>query len=675
MSAPTSDSWRFTIRPRLATVLVMLVLWSTGISARLVYLQVYRRTDYLAKADRQQQRVMRYPGTRGEILDRDGRVLAYSVPAPSVYAVPSVIENPAAVVTGLCSVLGDCSPDVRAQLRERLSQKKRQFAWVRRLVTDAEAATIEKLKLEGIGLWTESRRVYPNGTLMAPTLGYVNLDSDGLGGIERAWNKSISGKPGVDVVQIDAKQRVYNRTEQPSTPGNTVELTIDEPLQYVVERELAAGVAANRAAAGTAIVMDPATGEVLAMASVPTFDPNDAGEAVPGVLRNPAVENVYEPGSTFKIVTASAAIEDQVVSLNRVFPVTTGYIMIGDRRINDSHRSAVDLTFEEGLIKSSNIVAVRVGQMLGADRLSRYVTRFGFGARTGIGLFGETAGIVWNTLTPSALASVSMGYQVSVTPLQMATAASAVANGGQLMQPTLIRAERVGDRRTVVQPRVVRRVTSAETASILTSVMEEVVQRGTGKAAQIEGYRVAGKTGTASKIENGHYSKSKYYSSFVGFFPADKPRLTVLVVVDSASAGQYFGGAVAAPIFKRIAEAAIRQFGIPRSLNPLPPVLIERRDAARVNVSSPVVTPMPTPTAEDPDLVPDLSGLTAREALRRLDRMHVRARLHGDGIVVRQRPSAGTPLDQPGEWQVWLERTGPTSSAMMTSDDGGETRP
>src|SRR4249919_826293 len=178
MSAPTSDSWRFTIRPRLATVLVMLVLWSTGISARLVYLQVYRRTDYLAKADRQQQRVMRYPGTRGEILDRDGRVLAYSVPAPSVYAVPSVIENPAAVVTGLCSVLGDCSPDVRAQLRERLSQKKRQFAWVRRLVTDAEAAAIEKLKLEGIGLWTESRRVYPNGTLMAPTLGYVNLDSD-----------------------------------------------------------------------------------------------------------------------------------------------------------------------------------------------------------------------------------------------------------------------------------------------------------------------------------------------------------------------------------------------------------------------------------------------------------------------------------------------------------------
>ena len=675
MSAPTSDSWRSTIRPRLATVLVLLVFWSTGISARLVYLQVYRRADYVQKADRQQQRVIRYPGTRGEILDRDGRVLAYSVPAQSVYAVPSIIEDPAAIVRSLCSVLTDCSPDVRAQLRERLSNKKRQFAWVRRLVTDAEAAAIDKLKLDGVGLWTESRRVYPNGTLIASTLGYVNRDSVGLGGIEQAWNKSISGKPGVDVVQIDAKQHVYSRNEQPSMPGNTVELSIDEPLQYVVERELAAGVAANRAAAGTAIVMDPATGEVLAMASVPTFDPNDAGDAAAGVRRNPAVENVYEPGSTFKIVTASAALEDQVVSLNRVFSVTSGYIMVGDRRINDSHRSAVDLTFEEGLIKSSNVVAVRVGQMIGADRLSRYVMRYGFGARTGIGLWGESPGIVWNTLTPSALASVSMGYQVSVTPLQMVTAASAVANGGVLMQPTLIRAERVGDRRTVFQPRVVRRVTSAETATVLTSVMEEVVQRGTGKAAQVEGYRIAGKTGTASKIENGRYSKSKYYSSFVGFLPADKPRLTILVVVDSASAGQYFGGAVAAPIFKRIADAAIRQFGIQRSINPLPPVLIEHRDAARINVSAPVVTPLVAPSNEDPDLVPDLSGLTAREALRRLDQLHVRARLHGDGIVVHQRPVAGTALDQTGEWQLWLERTAPASSAMAAGDDTQELRP
>jgi cell division protein FtsI (penicillin-binding protein 3) len=675
MSVPTSDSWRFAVRPRLAALLVMLVAWSTGISARLVYLQVYRHADYEQKADRQQQRVIRYPGTRGAILDRDGRVLAYSVPAQSVYAVPSVIDNPASVIEGLCSVLPDCSPDFRAQLRERLSNRKRQFAWVRRLVTDAEAAAIEKLDLDGVGLWTESRRVYPNGSLVASTLGYVNTDSVGIGGIEQAWNKSISGKPGVDVVQIDAKQRVYSRNEQPSTPGNTVELTIDEPLQYVVERELAAGVAANRAAAGTAIVMDPNTGEVLAMASVPTFDPNDPGDAHPEVRRNPAVENVYEPGSTFKIVTASAAIEDRVVPLSRVFSVTSGFIMIGDRRINDSHRSAVDLSFEEGLIKSSNIVAVRVGQMLGADRLSRYVTRYGFGARTGVGLAGETQGIVWNSLTPSALASVSMGYQIGVTPLQMVTAASAVANGGQLMQPTLIRAERVGERRTVFQPRVVRRVISPETASTLTSVMEEVVQRGTAKAAQIEGYRIAGKTGTAAKIVDGHYSKSKYYSSFVGFFPAERPRFTILVMIDSASAGTYYGGAVAAPIFKRIADAAIRQYGIQRSLDPPPPVLIERRDNARLNVSAPVAVPMLTPTTDDPDLVPDLSGLTAREALRRLDRLHVRGRLHGDGIVVRQRPAPGTGLDQAGDWQLWLERTAPASSALLTTDENEELRP
>jgi len=653
----------------------MLVVWSTGISARLVYLQVYRQSEYEQKADKQQQRVITYPGTRGEILDREGRVLAYSVPAQSVVAVPAAIDDPAPVIKGLCSVLTDCSPDVRAQLRERLSNKKKQFAWVRRLVTDAEAAAIAQLKLDGIGLRTESRRVYPNGSLIAATLGYVNTDSAGLGGVEQAWNKSISGKPGVDFVQIDAKQRVYSRNEKASIPGNTVELTIDESLQYVVERELAAGVAANRAAGGTAIVMDPTTGEVLAMASVPTFNPNEASDADPQVRKNPAVEYVYEPGSTFKIVTASAAIEDQVVPLSRVFSVTSGFIMIGDRRINDSHRSAVDLTFEEGLIKSSNVVAVRVGQMLGADRLSRYVTRYGFGARTGIGLAGETAGIVWNTLTPSALASVSMGYQVSVTPLQMVTAASAVANGGLLMQPRLIRAERVGERRTVFQPRVVRRVVSTETTATLTSVMEEVVQRGTAKAAQIEGYRIAGKTGTAAKIENGHYSKSKYHSSFVGFFPAEKPRFTILVVIDTPSAGSYFGGAVAAPIFKRIADAAIRQFGIPRSINPLPPVLIEYRDAARVNVSAPVVAPVFASTREDPDLVPDLSGLTARDALRRLDQLNVRARLHGNGIVVRQRPAAGTSLDQAGEWQVWLERTAPASSAMLTSDDSAEPRP
>jgi cell division protein FtsI (penicillin-binding protein 3) len=243
------------------------------------------------------------------------------------------------------------------------------------------------------------------------------------------------------------------------------------------------------------------------------------------------------------------------------------------------------------------------------------------------------------------------------------------------MQPTLIRAERVGERRTVFQPRVVRRVISPETASTLTSVMEEVVQRGTAKAAQIEGYRIAGKTGTAAKIVDGHYSKSKYYSSFVGFFPAERPRFTILVMIDSASAGTYYGGAVAAPIFKRIADAAIRQYGIQRSLDPPPPVLIERRDNARLNVSAPVAVPMLTPTTDDPDLVPDLSGLTAREALRRLDRLHVRGRLHGDGIVVRQRPAPGTGLDQAGDWQLWLERTAPASSALLTTDENEELRP
>ena len=634
---------------------VLLLAWTAAIEGRLLYLQVVRHAELAARADRQQMRTVTAPAKRGEIRDRNGRLLAYSVDVDSIYAVPAEIAEPAATAQALCRALDDCDRGQLKALVERFSTA-RAFAFVERFVTPQAAARVAALDLEGVGFMKESRRYYPKKELAAQLLGYVGVDNGGLGGIEAAYDSVVRGRDGKVLVQIDARRRGFSSVERLPTAGGTLELTIDEQLQHIVERELRAGVTAHRADSGTAIVMDPHTGEILAMATYPAFNPNAFRSAPDGARKNRAVTDLYEPGSTFKIVTASAAIQEGVVSPSDLIDVSAGMIKFPGRPpIEDVARYGV-LTFADVIAKSSNVGAIKVGLRLGAERLGLYVNRFGFGKVTSPDFPGESPGIVWDPsrLNDSALASVSMGYQVGVTPLQMAAAASAVANGGRLLQPRVVRAVVKDGVRTPIVPAQVGRPITARTAAELTSIMEDVVAHGTGTQARIEGFTVAGKSGTAGKIIDGAYSKSDYNVSFVGFVPSRKPVLTA-IVVDRHAAGRQ--------VLRRQRRRADLQAASPTRA--APPRRARRRCSRRRRCWSTArrsAGGRQRPdrdhrrAVDDSDGMPDLRGLGAREALRRLARRRLGAGLQGAGLVVSQMPAPGTPVDASSTCTLVLDR-------------------
>jgi cell division protein FtsI (penicillin-binding protein 3) len=668
-------AWRITLKRRLVVAVAVLVAWSAAIEARLVYLQVGRHVDLTARAERQQLRTVETTAKRGDILDRSGRVLAYSVDADSIYAVPTDISDPDAAAAALCGALEDCGARERQALAERI-RRSRAFAYVRRQVSPDEARRVAALQLEGIGFMKENRRFYPNKDLAAHVLGYVGVDNAGLNGLEAAYDTLIKGRPGTVLIQTDARRHAFSRIERPPTTGATLELTIDQYIQHVAERELRAGVEENRAAGGTAVVMDPRTGEILALANWPSFNPNAYREARPEAQRNRAIQDLYEPGSTFKIVTASAAFEEHVVEADDPIDVSAGHIRFGARVIDDGHRYGV-LSFTDVIVKSSNVGAITVGLKLGPERLGLYVKRFGFGRRSSPDFPGESAGIVWDPakLTDSALASVSMGYQVGVTPLQMAAAVSSIANGGELFEPRIVRAVIADGTRTPVPHKVVRRAVSAGTAALLTEIMEQVVERGTGTRAKVPGFTAAGKTGTAQKVVNGRYSTSEYNASFVGFIPSRQPLFAIVVVIDSPHGKNlYYGGSVAAPIYQRIADAALRHHGVPPTMNAAPPVVVTRREDPRERPASgpaglPAIVTLAGGTTGSAAVFPDLRGLGARDALRMLARIGMTARLHGAGVVVEQDPAAGSPIERGAVATLRLERDVRAEAALISATD------
>ena len=664
MADQNPRNWQPIVRRRLLVLACVCAAWTVSIEGRLVYLQVFQRAELQAMADKAQKQSIAAPARRGDILDRHGRVLAMSVDADSIYAVPAVIENASGTAAAVCAALDDCTARDRQTLTERFGRRT-PYAVVRRQVSPAAAARVAALGLKGIAFHQDSRRFYPNRELAAHVLGFVGMrgeetDSKGLSGIEATYDRQISGEAGAIIVQADNRRRAFSRIERPPVPGSTLELTIDEVLQYLAERELRAAVKANRAAGGSVVIMDPHTGEILALANEPTFNPNAFRESAEAERRNRAVQDLYEPGSTFKVVTASAAIEEGVMSPADPIDVSAGLIRIGSRIIEDVHRYGT-LSFAEVIVKSSNVGAVKVGLRLGAERLGRYVHRFGFGTRLSPDFPGENAGIVWSpdAWSDSALASVAMGYQIGVTPLQMAVAASAVANGGTLVQPAVVRAF-VKDRvRTEVPHRTIRRAISPATAAELTAIMEGVVADGTAKAAQLSGFTVAGKTGTAAKIVDGQYSKTDYMASFVGFVPSRAPLLTILVVIDSPHAGAYYGGSVAAPVFKQIADASLTYLGVAPTTNPVPAVMVARRSsraAAPAAVRADTSRALPSFSLREGEL-PDLRGLGLREAVRILTRLGMPARVAGAGMVVAQDPPPGTPIEPGLACRLVLGRT------------------
>jgi len=662
MSDPTDRAWQSTIRTRVLVAAVFFALWVVAIEARLVWLQVYRHDYYVTRADKQQKDTVDVPGRRGDIVDRNGQTLALSVDEETIWAVPNKVRDPDATVARICQAIGGCPLEEKNLYAKRLRQE-RSFVYLRRRIPPDAAARVAALRLPGISLMTEQRRYYPNRELAAHVVGYVGVDGDGLGGIEAAYESKISGEKGEVLVEVDARNNVFTkRVRRAPTTGATVELTIDRVLQHFVEGALQDAVLYHRAAGGTAIVMVPQTGEILALANYPTFNPNVYNDSKIEDLRNRGVQDLYEPGSTFKIVTASAAIEEQAFRMDEEIDVSAGAIHVGSREIKDVHASGV-LSFTDVIVKSSNVGAIKIGLRLGPERLGRYIRRFGFGTRVCPDVEGETAGMLsepgrWSD---STLASVSMGYEIGVSPLQMAAAVSSVANGGMFVQPRLVRALRRGLSRTEVTPLELRRTVTPETSAELLTIMEQVVQRGTGTAAAVQGYTVAGKTGTAAKVVGGRYSKTEYHASFVGFVPSRQPALTIIVVIDSPHRGplEIFGGVVAAPVFKRIAEAALRHLVVPQTINPAPPIVVT------ASAAEPVPTMMPTTghlsasrldVVTGSPVVPDVRGLGAREAIHRLARLGLVSRLTGDGVVIDQDPAPGTLLESDTVCRLWLER-------------------
>ena len=650
-------------RRRLLVGVTLFGLWAAGIEARLVYMQVFRHDALAARAERQQSRSITSHPKRGEILDREGRVLAYSVDADTIYGVPTDVDDPQATVAALCGVLEDCTQQWRQTIEERLG-RERAFAYVRRQVPPDVARRVAALELDGIGFIKENRRYYPNKTLAAHLLGYVGIDNQGLGGIEAAYDGEIAGRPGKVLVQTDARQRAFSRIERAPTRGATVELTIDKYLQHLAERELRRAVREHDADGGTVVMLDPYTGEVLALASEPGFNPNAFAEAPRPALRNRAVQDVYEPGSTFKLVTTAAALEGRISNRYEMFDVSAGSIRVGNSTIPDMHTYGV-LSLEDVIVKSSNVGAIQLGLRVGPDLLIEFTRRFGFGQALSPDLRGESVGIVHDParLNDRAVASVSMGYQVAVTPLQMAAAVSAVANGGELFAPRVVRAVVSDGVRGERTPRMIQRAVNSGTAAELTAIMEQVVERGTARAAQVPGYTVAGKTGTAEKLIDGQYSSEHHNASFVGFVPSRAPVFAALVMIDTPRGARFTGGAVAAPVFQRIAAAALRHLAVPPTVNPRPPVLVATRKPRRVvpaSLGHPGAVPVESGAAPGAAAaccsMPDVRGLSAREALEVLGRLRLAARVQGVGFVVSHEPPPGTRIGRGATAVLRLER-------------------
>jgi cell division protein FtsI (penicillin-binding protein 3) len=660
--AQSDMRWRTDVKRRVVVLLCALGLWSIGLEARLIHLQVFRHDEMVKRASEQQHAILKLIPARGDIIDRNGQILAYTVEGAELVADPSSIEDVPETVAQLCEALRDCSPDRRASLLKNLTRKG-QFAYLERQLSPEQVPRLEALKLTGVRVQPQPRRYYPKVDLAAHVLGFVGLDNEGLGGVERAYDKVIKGTEGRMLLQVDARRKVMDsRVQIASEPGAKVELTLDLYLQHIAERELAAGVEANRAAGGTAIIMNPLNGEILALASYPTFNPNVYQQFSENQKRNRAIQDVYEPGSTFKIVTASAALEEHVMQPTDQVDTNPGRISFGSRVVTEAkgHNYGV-LSFEDVIVKSSNIGAIKIGMRVGADRMGRYIRRFGFGQALLPDLRGESQGIVWNpvNLSESALASMAMGYQVSVTPLQMAIAASTVANGGTLYEPHLVRAIVRDNVREPIQPKALRQAINQDTASELTNIMEGVVERGTATAATLEGYQVAGKTGTASKLVDGHYSHTEYNVSFVGFVPARRPVFTILVVIDTPRNGSPYGGIVAAPIFHRIAEAALRQLAVTPTINP-PPVILASEATGLAHTVSAAAQRAVVATLDGQPVMPDVRGMSARDAVHVLGSIGLTVHVGGSGFVSTQTPAPGEPIESGGTGVLELRRSAPS---------------
>lgn len=531
--------------------------------ARLVDIMLVSHQWYLERARGQQVKKEEVPVKRGIIFDRRGRELAINVETESVFCDPAEVADRAGAAAALSRATNRSPQVILAKM-----EGKGRFNWIERKVGLEEARRLRELKLRGIGFVPDAKRFYPKGSLASQVVGFVGIDNNGLEGVEQKYDRHLSARGATKTSLRDAKGNILSDGLTDEIKGGNVVLTIDEGLQYILEKNLDAAAEHWRAASATAIMMDPYTGEILAMASRPTFDLNDSAEVSPAARRNRAITDCYEPGSTFKVVVGMAALEEKIVSPSTIFDCSAGTIEVGGRKIKDAHRHGV-LTFKEVIQKSSNVGTIKIGLSLGRERIYEYIRRFGFSEKTGIDLAGEVGGWVrpperWSGMS---IGAVSIGQEVAVTPLQVLRAYSAIANGGSLVKPYIVSAVFAPDgtttyRATPEKKRILSEKAVATFKSILKTVTEE---GGTATGAAVDGNEVAGKTGTAQLMDpvTKRYSKDKFVSSFVGFVPAEEPRLAVIVVIHEPK-GAHYGGVVAGPVFKKIADESLSYLRVPR---------------------------------------------------------------------------------------------------------------
>jgi cell division protein FtsI (penicillin-binding protein 3) len=650
-------------RLRWLTIWVLAAVWMVAILARLTYLQLFQYSDYLAKAQKQQQRVFDITPLRGTIYDRKGRELAVDLPMDSVFADPAEVTDASLVAHLLAGPLDDSADDLETKIRDahtpvRLAKK----------LSPDTVQRIDDMNLRGVFFEKENRRVYPQHDLAAQVLGYVDVDEKGIDGIEKSLDDQIRGKPGKMVVMADGKRRQYDRSESAPDPGGSLTLTLDENIQYIAEKELAAAIAETHAKHGTVVVQDPNTGELLAVANWPTFDPNDAGKYSEDDRNDRAVNIPYEPGSVFKVLTMTSAIENHLATPTELIDCQMGSIVVAGRLIHD-HKPYGLLSVNDILVDSSDVGAIKIALRVGAPRFHDMVRDFGIGQLTDIPLPGEKHGLLpaENPWTLSSLASISMGQEVSVTPIQMVSAISAVANGGTYYRPTIVRDIQSEKAAPDIPGSDPRRVTDEETAATVRGMMEAVVLRGTGVPAQLEGYTAGGKSGTAQMIDplTKRYSATNYNASFVGIAPLNNPAVTILVVLDSPVGG-HMGGEVAGPVFKRIAQQVLTYLGVPHDLTapstteiakngknaPAEVAMQQGNDNAerasfdeavqRQNIRGSSTS---VPTGQVSMIaVPDFSGQSVRGVIEECSKLGLDPSLIGEGVAVEQFPEAGTQL-------------------------------
>jgi len=603
-------------RARFWLICLFFVLWSLAIGARLFWLQIVRHKEFVERAEKQQLRTFEVAPRRGVLYDRNLRELAMTVQADSFYAVPSEIDDkqkPAWIqdsAHALAAVVHTDPEDAltgEAQIAERMANGH-SFAWIARRVTPEVADRVRALNIKGVYSQKEFQRFYPDNQIAAQVLGYVGADDNGLGGLEQRYEPQLHGAPGRMYTAMDARRKVLGSSEHEPESGQNLVLTIDENIQFLAERALDKAMERTQAANGTVVVQDVHTGQILALAIRPTFDPNQARHTTPALLKNHAVSDVYEPGSVFKLVTYSAALEQHVVTPDDKIDCQGGQMALPGRIIHDDKSDHFGvITVHEALEHSSDVAAVKLAQKIGQDKFYEFIRSFGFGARTGLELPGETRGLLqptskWGT---TSYASIAIGQEVGVTPVQLVSMVSTIANGGIYLPPHVLLPGQVGANaqksaapQTPVPfkqggdlpnplPPGAHRVLSEMTAAQMRKMMEGVVLFGTGKPAQLNGYSSGGKTGTAQKIDpvTHTYSKTMHIASFAGIAPVNNPVISVAVVIDNPKGGSYYGTAVSAPVFADVAQQVLEYLGVPHD----------------IELHAPRVKPSPQPSIAEDD--------------------------------------------------------------------------